>query len=659
MKRISQGSTVRLPSRAEASAPRKEAPAKAKPETGQSDAKPGQVWSGFSGAAQTGKQGPPGETELSPMALRTDLRAAFESIGPAAKAKAYRLDSNVEAFASRWDTLDKAEKSFDTTYFIWENDVFGTAFLGKLLSKAKQGLHIRAMMDATGDVTGTKGFKGTFRGQDYLQELVNVDPKRVQIGIYNPLLKKDMTSLKGIVASNHDKLAIADGKVLETGGRNMAAHYFSSPKDHKGVYRDTDIHVVSEAAAKQATQAFEVEFNNTKVTQQIKPDRFGNWNKKDIELLGAASMMDDWLHAPPFSEAEKAEIRTSHEPPKAIVDAVVQQVLAKLPAQGITREPSSGEIKALHKLATQLVSNPELRGKSTAKHESIDGEIRLLDSVSAAGDGNNEISPNLLKLIGSAKESILIHNPYIVLTDTALEALADAGKRGVQITFGTNSPESTDSALTQAYFQEDWPLILARIPNSRIITATGDQKHHAKTFVVDGVLSGISTYNADWISARVNSELVTLDWSEEFAKDTIASYEAMVDNPEHDMVEYNILRDESGRALVLDGKPVITFGPRDHTEAKDLEKYGVLRKGANWARANIRALSPIMHEPLSEAKDHVRVIDWRSDDESLGQIAKHSSGRRMVEDIIGRLESGWTTAEEAAQVERLQGFLSN
>jgi phosphatidylserine/phosphatidylglycerophosphate/cardiolipin synthase-like enzyme len=370
-------------------------------------------------------------------------------------------------------------------------------------------------------------------------------------------------------------------------------------------------------------------------------------------------MMDDWLKAPPFSEAEKAEIRSSHEPPKAHVDAVVEQVLAKLPAQGITREPSNREIKALRELASQLVSNPELRGKGATKHESIDGEIRLLDSVSAAGDGNNEISPALIKLIGSAKESILIHNPYIVLTDTALEALADAGKRGVKITFGTNSPESTDSALTQAYFQEDWPLILARVPNSRIITATGDQKHHAKTFVVDGVLSGISTYNADWISARVNSEVVTLDWSKEFAKDTIASYEAMVDNPEHDMVEYNILRDESGRALVLDGKPVITFGPQDHTEAKDLKKYGILRKGANWARANISALSPIMHEPLSEASDPVRMIDWRSDDEALRQVAKHSGGRRVIEGIIDRLESGWTTDEEAAQIERLQGLLGD
>jgi putative cardiolipin synthase len=650
--------TVTLPSDAAPTAPK--APVASTTEGAHPASQAPQGWQAFGrdgGARAPGNDG--GQTTFKPIELRTDLRRAFDDIeGLADVASTYRIDKNVNAFASRWKTLDGATKTFDTTYFIWEKDIFGMAYLGKMLDKAKQGVRIRAMMDATGDAGGSKGFKASFRGQDYLQELVNVDPKRVQVGIYNPLLKKDLTSLSSLVASNHDKLAIADGEVVETGGRNMAAHYFSSPKDHHGVYRDTDLHIESKGVAAKATRAFEAEFNNAKVTDQVKPDRFDNWSKKDIELLGAASMMDDWLNAKPFTEAEKAEIRSAETPPKHHVDAVVAQVLAKLPAKGINRQPSGREVDALRKLATQLVTNPELRGRAAFDPKHIEGEVQMIDNVSASGEGANQISDGLISMIGAAKKSILIHNPYVVLTDKALNALADAGKRGVQITFGTNSPESTDSAVTQAYFQEDWPLILARIPNSRIITATGDQKHHAKTFVVDDVMTGVSTYNADWISARVNSEIVTLEWSEAMAQDTKASYQEMVNDPEHGAVEYNILRDGDGKALVLDGKAIVSVGPESHMDPTALDKkYSILRRGANWARENLDALAPLLHKPLTEATDPVTVVDWRTDDEAVRKLAQVPAGRAALTGIINKLDAGWTSDEEAAQVDRLQRLI--
>lgn len=543
------------------------------------------------------------------------LRAAFDRIeAPAGEAKTYRMDRNVDAFASRWKTLEGAKKSFDTTYFIWEDDIFGKAYLGHMLKKAKEGVRIRGMMDATGDAAGAKGFKATFRGQDYLQELVNVDPKRVEIGIYNPVLKKidDVGNLSQLVASNHDKLAIADGKIFETGGRNMAAHYYSDPKDHKGVYRDTDIHVESEVAARSATKAFEDEFKNDDVVYRVKPDRFGNWSKKDIELLGAASMMDHWLKAPPLSEAEKDALRAGD---KATVEKfakeAIDHALADLKKQGVTRKPSGRDMDALRKLAGELVSNPELRGSYRTERPKIAGEVKVIDRVSSANAiGKNEIGDALIAIIDGAQESIEIHNPYVVMTERGLDALERAGERGVDIKIITNSPESTDSALTQAFFLEDWPMILARVPNSRILVATGDQKHHAKSFVVDGVLTGVSTYNADWISARVNSEVIALTWSEEFARDTLASYDETIADKAHDFVEYRIKRDPDGKALVKDGKPIIEFGPADHTPKEKLEgMLKHLRGAASWARHELDALEPLRHRPLDPAKDNIRIVE--------------------------------------------------
>jgi phosphatidylserine/phosphatidylglycerophosphate/cardiolipin synthase-like enzyme len=440
---------------------------------------------------------------------------------------------------------------------------------------------------------------------------VNVDPERVKFGIYNPLLKKDVSNLASLIASNHDKLAIADGRVVETGGRNMAAHYYSDPKDHAGVYRDTDIHLESAAAAKGATAAFEREFDDLKITKRITPDLLGNWVKRDIELLGAHAMMDHWLKAPALSEAEKGAIRAGDQATLAKYEAeLVTQAVAALPSLGVDRKPSRDDLETLRELAKELATNPELRGSYHVEHETFDGEVKVIDKTSVANAAAaDQIGKSLLALIGAAKESIYIHNPYVVLTEPALEALAEAGKRGVKVVFMTNSPESTDSAITQAYFLEDWPHILAKIPGSRIIVATGDQKHHSKSFVIDGVLTGISTYNADWVSMNVNSEVMALHWGEEFAQDTIESYKRTIADPAHGAVEYKIKRDEQGRALVKNGKPIVEFGPEHHVPKEKLDGlYARLRPAANFARERIDSLAPLKHAPLDPARDFVRVV---------------------------------------------------
>jgi len=543
------------------------------------------------------------------------LRAAFDKIdAPVGEAKTYRMDENTKAFASRWSTLEKAETSIDTTYFIWNSDVFGMAYLGHMMAKAKDGVAVRGMIDATADAAGMQGFKGAFRGQDYLQELVGVDPKKVQFGVFNPVLKKDYTSLSSAISANHDKLAIVDGKMVETGGRNMAAHYYSDPKDHHGVYRDTDIHVESPVAAKSATAAFEAEFNNDKIMYRVKPEKFGNWVKRDIEMIGAYAMMDEWLKAPPFSEAERAKIRAAFEAKdedaiNPYVNQVMDGVMKRLPKEGIKRDPSFDDVVELRKLAKELVSNPSLRGAQRETPEAMQTEVKIIDKVSHSSVGMNNISDAFISVIDSASESIEIHNPYVVLTDRALEALAKAAKRGVEVKIITNSPQSTDSALTQAFFLEDWPMIQARIPGCRILVATGDQKHHSKSFVVDGVLTGVTTYNADWLSARVNSEVAALSWSEEFAKDTLKSYDHTLGDKEHGFVEYKIKRDADGKALIKNGKPIIEYGPENHVPKKDLDgMLSFLRKAVTVARNNLDALTPLKHKPLDPATDPVRIV---------------------------------------------------
>ena len=57
----------------------------------------------------------------------------------------------------------------------------------------------------------------------------------------------------------------------------------------------------------------------------------------------------------------------------------------------------------------------------------------------------------------------------------------------MKITIVTNSLESTDSAVTQGFFLNDWKELEARVPSARIFVATGQRKFHAKAFVLDGI----------------------------------------------------------------------------------------------------------------------------------------------------------------------------
>ena len=133
----------------------------------------------------------------------------------------------------RWKLLESADHEINTTYYTWDNDVFGRALLGHVFLKARQGVETRLMVDAVGDPVGRRGMKAKgVGGQDYLQELVALP--NAQAKVYHPHYKKPLNALlhpattKGI-AANHDKILEVDGEEAITGGRNIGHHYFIPP----------------------------------------------------------------------------------------------------------------------------------------------------------------------------------------------------------------------------------------------------------------------------------------------------------------------------------------------------------------------------------------------------------------------------------------------
>lgn len=527
-----------------------------------------------------------------PSAPVSPLQKAFDNLkAPSVQGDVRLLEHNTESWLSMWNTLSEAKGGIDASYFIFQRDVFGMAYLGQLLNKANEGQPVRLMVDAAGDAFGRKGFTLSFRGQDYLQELVNSGS--AQVKVYHPVHKKLLSALKGgerpfaAVANNHDKLLRTSDTVI-TGGRNISKDYFTDPADRADVYRDSDVLIKGRAAAKAFKSSFEVEWKQDDLHFSVFEDVAGNLARRDLELHTAALMMDHWLHAPPMSADEKAKLRTDKGFLKAQADALLEAAFARLPERGVTREASLWDKRNLRKLARELAGNAELRGSATnfnpqeGMHRNQ--TLKVLDRTSAAVESEDQLTTALASLAAGAKKRILIQNPYVVLTEGAVEALEAAGKRGVQIELLTNSPESTDSLMTQAFFLEDWPRILARVPNMRIFTLTGEQKLHAKAATADDEVSVVGSYNLDLISEQINGEIALASSSRSLAHDVRESFEADKRNPKYGVVEYTIARDPQGQPVLKDGNPVVTFGAHDHMSTWNKVKYAALTRLIRVAR---------------------------------------------------------------------------
>ena len=533
-------------------------------------------------------------------------RVAFEALAaPGGPAKARLLSDGLDAWNARLELIESAKTSLDASYFILEKDPYGYAFLGALLKKQLEGVKVRVSTDAMADTFGTHGFKMPLRGKDFLQELVN---HGAEAYVYHPVHERFTDALKGEyapLASNHDKILVADGRAGITGGRNVAQDYFASPKDLKGAWRDMDVLLEGKGAAAGLTASFDAELVNGGASQPVNKDLFGNWDKKDLQLLGAYELMDAWTKAPAFSEAEKATLRGSEPARAELASKLTDEALARAQAflpPALRRTPSDADRAFVRAQADGLAMHLETRG-SRVRYDAVGAagtrqtEVKIIDQTSAAaGKRQNGMAPALTALVEGAKKRIVVENPYVVLTQDMMSALERASARGVQVDIITNSPLSTDSDVTQAFFLEDWKTILARCPTARIFVATGDRKFHSKSAVIDDDEAVISTYNLDLLSGYVNGEVGAVVKSRELAQDLLGAFEEDKKDPANGFLEYRIQRDADGKAVLKDGEPVAVFGPEDHLPAEVQEAYrGKRNLWGNWVRNHVPQFQPLRH----------------------------------------------------------------
>ncbi|EKD84002.1 MAG: Cardiolipin synthetase [uncultured bacterium] len=390
--------------------------------------------------------------------------------------------SNSQAWYSRWKILNEARHSIDVQYFIMDKDIFGYSLLGVLLKKAKEGLKIRLLLDAR----GTKKLTRKLLGQDLLQELTEYP--NVEVKVFNPVHANLLLVFKDprkLIASNHDKIIVVDSEYAIIGGRNVSMDYFLEPEDHSGAYRDCDVVIKSSEISEQLDYAFDEEFAKL-VTYSITKELWGN-----------VDVMSDYLDA-------GHDVMNSHINNERFI---------------MPKTANKKYLKAAAEFQKEISGYDNLRAYTGFDPfaNSVIAPAKIIDKHSISGP-RNDITDQMIRYIDGCKSEVVIQNPYVVLTERMFNALKRAGKRGIPIKMHTNSPASTDSLATQAMFYADWKRIFAEIPNIRIFVYKGANKLHAKNWVFDRKIGVVGTYNLDYLSEEVNSEVVAAVKSTEFSE---------------------------------------------------------------------------------------------------------------------------------------------
>lgn len=145
-----------------------------------------------------------------------------------------------EAIAARLHLIDKAEKTLDLQYYIWDNDKIGALALHSIIRAADRGVKVRLLIDDN----NAKKMEGIYLA---LNQHTNIE-----VRLYNPYRFRHyramdmLLDLKRINRRMHNKSFISDNQIALIGGRNMSNQYFNVSDSYQ--FSDVDVMLVGNAA---------------------------------------------------------------------------------------------------------------------------------------------------------------------------------------------------------------------------------------------------------------------------------------------------------------------------------------------------------------------------------------------------------------------------
>jgi putative cardiolipin synthase len=407
----------------------------------------------------------------------------------------YVLEDGSGSMVARAWLTEYAEKTIDIQYFIFSTDNVGLIACDYLIRAADRGVKVRIIVD---DI---------MVDADAEDILMFNSHENISVKIYNPgvnlgknifqKIGKFTSDFKSANQRMHNKTFIVDGKVVITGGRNIADEYFDY--DHEYNFRDRDVLLLGKAS-KMVNQSFD-DFWNSSLSQNVSD--VIQTTSQNLSSINRFDNLHEYACNPDnFWPQVRDRIEALPDTFKSIVE--------------------SGKLVWLNEV--RFVSDKP--GKN--------------DDENGLGGGGISTSA-LVDLIKNAKTTIDIQTPYLITTDYSQSLFKEAVDRGVKIRILTNSLASTDNIEAFSGYQSERQNLLktgVRIFEFRPDAAirkkimTGELQSviikepifglHAKTMVIDNEITVIGTFNLDPRSANLNTECIAIINSLEIAKSVLA-----------------------------------------------------------------------------------------------------------------------------------------
>jgi phosphatidylserine/phosphatidylglycerophosphate/cardiolipin synthase-like enzyme len=412
------------------------------------------------------------------------------------------------ALALRVHLVRAARDYIDVQNFILRKDATGELFLNELLGAARRGVKVRLLLDQM----------FSFSDAEYLV-LLTMTHENLQVRFYNPSFDKaEMAKhdwLTGIACCfrrvnqrMHNKLLVVDDRVGVTGGRNIADRYFDFDTNYE--FKDRDV-IVFGAAATEMRASF------------------------------------DW-----FWDSPKT-VPVQH------LRDVAAELLAREPGQLAPYRPPARLQTVLEAAEDPARMHAWFIEPSFQVQRLRYFSDRPLKLSFEQPKPEHDVTEDLYRILRSARHSVLIQSPYMVLSRRAREVFREIREENpdIELVYSTNSLASTDTDTVYANthrhkkryvgklgfrmyefkpfpadapdFFPRWPLLIAEkkggVKSKAVVT--GDDSTipmpsprvglHSKSFVVDGRVAMIGSHNFDPRSEGFNTENGVIVWDEAFA----------------------------------------------------------------------------------------------------------------------------------------------
>ena len=440
--------------------------------------------------------------------------------------------------------MQKAEKTIDMQYFVFNDDNSGKALLEQAQIAAHRGVRVRLLIDDY----HTAGKDGLFA---QVAQQANIE-----IRLFNPfaaardsLLTRVFTSIQRFEELNHrmhNKLFIADNAIVLTGGRNVGDENFDSNPDNFVI--DLDL-LVTGKVVKDLSKTFD-DYWNSSLAYPVATFKNNHMNLRDANEANQKPLVED---------RECECLIASHK---------------------LLSELESGQLELLNAPAYVVVDQPE---------KAIDGKV-----PDTAYD-------DAITLARKARQEIFFLNPYFIPKAGMLELLGDALRQGKKVQLLTNSLDAMDAPLAFTLYAKERVGLLAQgmtiyelspfkpIKNQdNVMEAHSHPGMHAKAIIVDRQVVFIGSVNLDPRSHSENTEVGLVIRSPELAKQTQVFIDRLIEHSYRlSLVDPPANSDKVGKVIQWQGGADLHHEIRDHEPGK---------KG--WALPLLQLITPLLPEKL-------------------------------------------------------------